>query len=240
MAMTVTVYDHPLAVADAAAKHIRKQAHAAVQQKGCFLLALSGGRTPNVLYSLLADTEYLHTMPWDQILFFWGDERYVSPAHPDSNYGTAMKLLFSRVPVPARNVYPMWTMAPQSSQAAELYEQTLQQVLRETGQLGFDLTILGMGTDGHTASLFPGSPALEEQKHWVAPVTNPAGQARLTLTLPLLNASHDILFLVTGEEKKTMLAAVLDDHATGESSYPASRVKARRNTDWLVDAAASN
>ena len=235
MALKIAIYPTPLEVATAAADCIREKAHEAVRRKGYFTLVFSGGRTPNLLYKLLATAPYANTLPWDQIFCFWGDERYVPATHRDSNYGGAMTYLLSQVPIPARNVYPMLTMAPNPAVAAHLYEQSIRQAFGELGCQGFDLALLGMGSDGHTASIFPGSEAVKEQKRWVLPVKGPNGQSRLTLTLPLLNSSQQLLFLVTGEEKCGMLEKVLDDNQKDEASYPAALVQGRSDTLWFVD-----
>lgn len=238
MAMKISVFPTPESVAAAAADIIAEAAHSAVREKGYFTIALSGGRTPNLLYDLLATTEYAGVLPWKQMLFFWGDERYVPSSHRDSNYGSAKDRLFSKVPIPAANVHPMTTADQDASQAARLYEQTIRELFRARGCSGFDLTLLGMGTDGHTASLFPVSTALGEEKQWVTTADGPGGQLRLTITIPLINASKAVLFLVTGQEKQSMLTAVMAEHRQGAGKYPAAMVQGREQTLWLVDRAA--
>mgnify|MGYP003586194690 CR=1 FL=1 len=238
MEIKINVLPTPEAVAAAAAAMIREIAHCSVREKGFFTLALSGGRTPNLLYDLLATEEYAGELPWEQMLFFWGDERYVAPNHRDSNYGAAKARLFNKAPIPPSNVYPMNTAQPEASEAAKLYEQTIRDVFRWRGCSGFDLTLLGMGSDGHTASLFPASPAMSEEKLWVTTAAGPGGQTRMTITIPLINTSETVLFLVTGQEKRNMLTAVMVDRQEGPLKYPAAMAQGRKQTLWLVDQAA--
>ena len=235
MAMKISVFPTPESVAAAAADIIAETAHSAVREKGYFTIALSGGRTPNLLYDLLATTEYADLLPWEHMLFFWGDERYVPPWHKDSNYQSAHKRLFSRLPIPPDNIYPMATDLPDASQAAKLYARELHAVFRKRGCSGFDLTLLGMGADGHTASLFPGSSAIKEKDKWVTATVGPAGQTRLTITIPFINASETILFLVTGQEKQNMLTDIIADQQQGSVKYPAAMAQGRKQTLWLVD-----
>lgn len=238
MAIARNVLATPEAVAAAAADIICETACSSVKDKGYFTLVLSGGRTPNLLYDLLATAKYADALPWEQMLFFWGDERYVPPSHKDSNYRSANERLFSKLPIPPANIYPMGVDLPDASQAARLYERELRAIFRERRCSGFDLTLLGMGADGHTASLFPASPALVDKENWVAATAGPGGQLRLTLTIPLINASDTVLFLVTGAEKKAMLTAVMTEIKQGTAEYPAAMVRGRNRTVWLVDQAA--
>ena len=235
MAIKLDIRPTPADVALAAADLIRREAHKAVREKGCFLLALAGGRTPNLLYEMLAREPFAGTMPWDGMHFFWGDERCVPPTHQDSNAGMAMKHLLSKVPVPARNVYPILGAGLPPRDAAELYEETVRQAFRASGSSGFTMVLLGMGNDGHTASLFPGQPAVAERIKWVAPAQAPSGQDRITITLPLIHASSTVLFMVTGRDKRDMLTAVLADQQAGLDRYPASMARGREQTIWLVD-----
>ncbi len=146
--------------------------------------------------------------PWERVHLFWGDERYVPHDDPASNYRMARESLIAHVPIPAENVHPMPTDLPQPEKAAEAYEAELRRFFG-TGAPGFDLQLLGLGVEGHTASLFPGSPALEEKERWVAAVVAPAKPPqRLTLTLPVLNQGRNTLFLVTGADKRPIVAAL--------------------------------
>jgi len=240
MALTLEVYADAKTVCEAAANYICHVAQQAVQEKGYFTLALAGGRTPNLLYQRLAEAPYSIEMPWQQSFIFWGDERYVLPTQPDSNYGAAWEQLFSKINIPADNIYPMPTTLANSEEAATLYEQTIHCVFTTLRTTELDLVLLGMGDDGHTASLFPGSKAVSEYERWVVSTQNPNGQQRLTLTVPILNKTKQILFLVTGEEKKSMLHTILTDHQQGKMRYPAAMVSGRQKTVWMVDTAATN
>lgn len=235
MAIKLDIRPTPGDVALRAAELIRREAHQAVRERGCFLLALAGGRTPNLLYEMLAREPFAGTMPWEQTHIFWGDERCVPLAHQDSNGGTAMKHFLSKVPVPARNVYPILAAGRPPHKAAEHYEDTVRQIFCATGSLGFSMVLLGMGHDGHTASLFPGQSAVAERVKWVAPAKAPDGQDRITITLPLIHASGTVLFMVTGRDKRDMLTAVLADQQAGLDRYPASMAMGREQTIWLVD-----
>jgi len=219
-----------------------RAANEAVAQRGRFTIALSGGSTPKNLHTLLA-TNARNSLPWDRTFFFWGDERHVPPTDPDSNYRMAEETLLSKIPVAAANVFRIPAENPDAAAAAEAYEQTLRKFFAlQPGQFPrFDLILLGMGPDGHTASLFPGSAALQEKSrlvvaNWVEKFkTN-----RITLTLPVLNAAYCVAFLVSGTEKAAALRAVLEGDAPGEQ-YPSKLV---RPTDgkliWLVDRAAAS
>jgi 6-phosphogluconolactonase len=205
-----------------------------------FRVALAGGTTPQALYALLASAEYRHRVAWDQVSFFFGDERAVSPEHPDSNYRTAREALFRPLNISEKRIYRMKGELPDLEAAATDYEQVLQSAFDGKRIPRFDLIFLGMGSDGHTASLFPGHPALAERKRWVmrvmdAPKPPPR---RLTLTVPVLNAAKLVLFMVSGADKAQALQAVLEGNASPDQ-YPAKHV--RPGADrlvWLVDEAA--
>jgi len=226
----------------AAAEEVVRAANDAVAQRGRFTIALSGGSTPRNLFNLLA-TNARTVLPWDRMFFFWGDERHVPPTDPESNYRMADESLLSKVPVPPANVFRIAVENPDAAAAAAAYEQTLQKFFAlSPGQFPiFDLILLGMGPDGHTASLFPGTAGLQERSrlviaNWVEKFkTN-----RITLTLPVLNAARCVTFLVSGTDKASALHAVLEGDAPGEQ-YPSKLV---RPTDgkliWLVDRAAAS
>jgi 6-phosphogluconolactonase len=172
-----------------------------------FSLSLAGGQTPRALYRILA-TEYHDRVPWSRLHLFWGDERYVPRDDPRSNYRLARESLLDHVPIPPENVHPMPTDLPEPEEAAAAYERTLREWFRSSWPR-FDLVLLGMGPDGHTASLFPRSPALAEQARWVVAVRAPVEPAvRLTLTVPALNHAALVFFLVTGAEKAEVLGRV--------------------------------
>ncbi len=237
----VRVCARPDEVHRAAAEAWARAAAEAVGARGRFTVALAGGLTPRGLYELLArDPVFRERLPWGRTHVFWGDERHVPPDHPDSNYRMAREALLSRVPIPAANVHRIPAELPEVA-AAAAYERTLRTVF-ELGPAGvprFDLVILGMGKDGHTASLFPGAGALLERDHLVvAERVAAVGAWRISLTLPVLNGAARVVFLVTGEEKAAALSAVLG--AEGSSSgLPAALVRpADGELLWLVDKAA--
>src|ERR1700756_301325 len=226
----------------AAAEHFVQQANDAISRSGRFAVALSGGSTPKGLYSLLA-SDFRSSVPWKQTFFFWGDERHVPPDHPDSNYGMANAAMLSRVPVPGENVFRVPAEQKDANVAATKYEQTLRNFfhLQPEEFPSFDLIHLGMGPDGHTASLFPGTAALKEKSrlvvaNWVEKLKT----HRLSLTLPVLNAGHTVAFLVSGTDKASVLKTVLEEDAPGEQ-YPAKLVRpSDGNLVWLLDRAAAS
>jgi 6-phosphogluconolactonase len=227
---------------EAAAEEVVRAANQAVAQRGRFTLALSGGSTPKNLYTLLA-TNARTSLPWDRTYFFWSDERHVPPSDPESNYRMAEEAMLSKVPVAASNVFRVPTENPDAAAAAEAYEQTLRKFFTvEAGQLPrFDLILLGMGPDGHTASLFPETAALRERSrlvvaNWVEKLKT----SRITFTLPLLNAARCVAFLVSGTDKASVLHEVLEGNAPGEQ-YPAKLVRpADGKLIWFLDRAAAS
>lgn len=236
---------------DAAVRSIIDIARFAVADTGFCTIVLAGGSTPRQTYELLAAAANAEQMPWQLSHFFWGDERWLPSNHPDSNFSMADKTLLSRVPVPAANIHRITTWHNNPETGAGLYEKHLQNFFRSMSRAKtnstpadltipcFDLVLLGMGTDGHTASLFPGSNLLEEKKKWVAAV--PAGEgsppvARITLTLPVLNRAKNILFLLAGSPKREILNTILTRPDEAEALYPAARVQPAGNLVWLVAA----
>jgi 6-phosphogluconolactonase len=210
-----------------------------VDQRGGFVLALCGGRTIRGYLDLLG-TDYREQMPWSHTHIFWSDERYVPPEDPESNYGLARRLLLDRVDIPGDNVHPMPTLLPSPEEAADAYEEELTSWF--SGKTPrFDLMVMGMGAEGHTASIFPHSPALEPeaQAHLVVAVEVPATPPwRLTMTLPVFNNAENLFFLVAGKEKAEALEHVVMG-PPDPAQWPASGI---RPTDgsvmWWVDEAA--
>ena len=219
-------------------------ANEAVGVRGRFTVALSGGSTPNGVYGLLADSkaDFRAHVPWDRLHVFWGDERHVPPDHPESNYHMAHEALLARVPVPPENVHRIPAENPDATQAAEEYAKGLREFFRlEAGQFPrFDLILLGMGADGHTASLFPGTTAVfEETSLVVAPWIEKFKAFRITLTPPVLNHAACVIFLVSGEEKAETLRAVLQGPYQPER-LPAQLLRpVNGRLLWLVDRAAA-
>lgn len=223
----------------AGAAEFELAARNAVQARGRFTISLSGGSTPRGLYSQLAREG--QNLPWDKIYLFWGDERHVPPDDNDSNYGMVRETLLSRAPIPADHVFRMHAEDKNAVGVAEQYEQTLRQFFGlKPGELPrFDLVLLGLGPDGHTASLFPGSGALRERSHLVvANWVEKFGHYRLTLTAPVINNAAEVMFLVSGEEKSAALQSVLYSDASPEQ-FPAKLIEpASGRLIWLVDRAA--
>jgi 6-phosphogluconolactonase len=227
------------ALSRAALEELLRIMQDAVRERGRFAIALAGGHTPARLYALWAATEnYGAPTPWERVHVFWSDERYVDHDDPRSNYGMAREILIERVPIPQANVHPMLTDAAQPTEAAEACEAALRKFFG-TAAPAFDLQLLGLGTEGHTASLFPGSPALEEKRCWVAAVEAAAEPPqRLTLTPVVLNLGRNTFFLVAGREKREIIAALRDEPEPKSSLYPAARIQPAGRVLWFLDEAA--
>lgn len=237
----LTVCADPATLAETAAHLIVDAATEAVRERGRFLLCLAGGETPRETYRCLALPAFSERMRWDQTWIFFGDERAVPPDHPESNYRMAYESLLSKVPIPEHQVLRMHGELSDADAAAAAYAAELAGAIgTKRGELPrFDVVLLGLGIDGHTASLFPGSPVLREVFRTVAAVHVGAAQIpqRLTLTFPVLNAAARVIFLVTGPEKAKIVRTVLSEHG----GLPAALV---RPTDgeliWLTDRAAAS
>jgi 6-phosphogluconolactonase len=212
-------------LAQQAAAQFVSLAAAAIQSRGCFTVALSGGSTPKTLYSLLATPEFRERIVWNRAHLFWGDERCVPPDHPESNYRMVHEALLSKIEIPPENVHRMAGEKDSDSAAAD-YEQELSDFFRTTDPAsGFDLVLLGLGEDGHTASLFPGSTALKETTRWVATAyVERLHTHRLTLTLPVINAAAQVSFLIAGESKSAIVKALLGKDSN-PARYPAGLVR---------------
>lgn len=214
----------------------------AIPRQGRFSVALSGGDTPRPLYQSLASPDLAMKIPWKRIHLFWGDERAVPPDHPDSNYRTAYETLIAHVPIPPENVHRMPGEKSDLQAAACEYEEILRRFFG--GPPGewpvFDLIFLGIGSDGHTASLFPGSPALNEKERWVVAVpAEKVRSARLTLTLPVLNQARQIVFLAAGKEKAPVVRALLSRNRS-RIDLPAGRVRPQNGREiFFLDQAAA-
>lgn len=196
-------------------------------------VCLSGGSTPRRLYETLAQPPYSGAMPWRDIHWFWCDERWVPPDHERSNYRMVRAALLARVPVDDANVHPIPTLSGTPIEAAERYEKELKDFYGapalDAHRPLFDVTLLGVGEDGHTASLFPGSAALEERTRWVRAVFEP--ETRITLTYPAIESSRDVVFLVTGAAKRNVMRTIRE----GAQELPASRVRPVGHLHWFVD-----
>jgi len=210
-----------------------------VSNNGTVTIALSGGSTPKRLYELLAnaDEEFFSQISWGQVQFFWTDERHVGPDHPDSNYRMVNEAMLSKVPIESAQVHRMLGELTDPNEAAHRYDSLLKKTF-DSELPRFDLVLLGLGNDGHTASLFPGTTALLEQHQLVtAPWVEKLNSHRLTMTLPLLNNAATIVFLVSGSEKADILSQVLDGP---RSQFPAQLINpVNGQLTWLVDRAAA-
>ena len=229
------------ALADAAAAAILDAARTAVQEHGHFTIALAGGATPASTYTRLAQAPFVDAMPWDRTFVFFGDERMVPPHHPESNFRMADERLLAKVPLDAGRVFRMRGEAEDSDAAAAEYTKHLVDVCPERragGMPRIDLVLLGVGVDGHTASLFPGSPAMRETFRPVVAVHAAAAAIpeRLTMTFPVINAAARVFVLVAGAEKAKVVKAVLADKALVPAGMVAPSDGELR---WFVDAAAA-
>lgn len=235
-APTIEIYPGP-ELAAAAARRLAAAVRRAVEKRGVAHLALSGGSTPRAMFRLLATDAWRAQAPWAHCHIWWADERCVLPNHHDSNYGVAYSLLLGSLPV--QHIHRMHGEMEDAGAAARRYEAELRQVfgLGERGRPRFDLIMLGMGADGHTASLFPGAAALDERRALVTTAWAPvAPHRRLTLTLPVLNRAAEVVFLVSGPDKAPALAQVFANAPT-LSPLPAARVRPTRgHVRWLLDA----
>ncbi|HEY9806441.1 MAG TPA: 6-phosphogluconolactonase [Candidatus Obscuribacterales bacterium] len=207
---------------------------AAIAERGQCTIALSGGSTPKPLYQALATQD----LPWDKLHVFWGDERYVPADHPDSNQGMARQAWLDRVQIPAANIHPMVTEAADPAIAAQDYESHIRDVLQVQDHPfpALDLVLLGLGDDGHTASLFPHTKALQVQDRLIT-VGEKDGQPRLTFTAPFINAARCVLFVVAGANKQAALQEIFASTADA-MTYPARLIQPQGELWWLFDAAA--
>jgi len=243
MPRVILGFDDAEAVSRFAAREFVRRAHAAIEAAGSFRVALAGGATPRRTYELLADPSLSRQVDWEATHIFFGDERAVPPDHPDSNYRTAFEALLSKVRIPEAQIHRMEGERSDLDTAATDYEATLLEAFDlsvESGPPRFDLVMLGMGDDGHTASLFPGTRALEETRSWV--VANDVPQKatrRLTLTAPVLNAARCVMFTVEGADKAAALLAVLEG-PRDPRTFPSQLIApVDGEVLWLVDRGAA-
>ena len=233
----IRILNTPQELFQAAAAEFIALASTAIRDHEKFSVALSGGSTPKSLYSVLARS----ALPWDKIFFFWSDERHVPPDHPDSNYRMAKEALLSKVPVPPENIFRVRAEEKNANVVAKDYEEALRSFfgLRPGEFPRFDLILLGLGPDGHTASLFPNTAALNETKllvvaNWVEKFK----ANRITFTYPVLNNAACVIFLVSGADKADMVRTVLED---GRADLPSQRVHpVNGRLLWLLDKGAAS
>jgi 6-phosphogluconolactonase len=239
----IQTFADPEHLAQAAAARFVQLAQEAIAVQGLFTVVLSGGSTPKRLYQLLATPQWCNQVSWNKVHLFWGDERHVPPDHPDSNYRMVRENLIDRVPIPTTNIHRIRSENPDAAQAANHYEQELRLFFELTkNELPqFDVVFLGMGSDGHTASLFPGTGAIFEQKQLVvAPWVEKFKSDRITLTPPVINNAVQIIFFVTGTEKAATLKAVLEGQYQPDR-YPSQIIHSTAGVlTWMVDQPASS
>jgi 6-phosphogluconolactonase len=242
MAREILIFDDEQQLAQAAADLVAQSMRAAVESRGRCSLALAGGSTPRLLYEVLASERRYSTLPWMNVDVFWGDERTVPPDHVDSNYRMALETLLSKVPTDPERVHRILAEHPDPHHAAALYEGTLRGVfeLGDRELPRFDLILLGMGADGHTASLFPASPAVDERSRLVTAAWSDAHRTwRVTMTLPVLNAGAQVTFMVSGEGKAAAVAASLAPPADATPPPAALVQPVDGRLVWLLDRAAA-
>lgn len=231
----IEILENPEALALRVAEWMTAAAEAAA---GNFRICLSGGSTPRLLYETLASGQFARQFPWRRVFWSWGDERFVPYDHPESNYRMAREAMLARAPVPEGNIHPM-PVDGTPEDAARRYERRLQEdygaATLDPARPLFDIMLLGLGPDGHTASLIPGEPVLDERERWVAAVSHGRPEIRITLTYPPIESSRQVAFLVAGTEKADILAAI---HAGG-SGVPAARVRPVGELVWFVDRSAA-
>lgn len=238
----IRVLDNESALAEAVAGFLASTIEETLRRKPRVRLVLSGGSTPRRLYRTLAQPEWAKRIDWTSVLLFFGDERCVPPDHPESNYAMAKEALIDPLQIAPQQVMRLRGEA-EPEKAASHYEATIREAFApdQTPFPRFDLIFLGLGDDGHTASLFPSSPALREQRRLVVPTSSPVGiPHRLTMTFPLLNAAMTVVFLVTGSSKASILRRVQEERDSA-APLPASRIRpANGRLIWYVDRAAAS
>jgi 6-phosphogluconolactonase len=229
------VLENPVALAERVAAWVTALASA---KTGPFAVCLSGGSTPRRLYQLLAGAGFRDKFPWTRTHWFWGDERFVPPEDSLSNYRMVRDAMLVRAPIPPENIHPVPTTGMTPEAAAGSYERSLQSFYGarrlEGGRSLFDVTFLGLGPDGHIASLFPGDGALEERERWVVAVIGAKAEARISLTYPALESSREVAFLVEGAQKRDVLARL----RAGDPLLPASHFRPQGALRCFADRAA--
>jgi 6-phosphogluconolactonase len=234
--LSVHVYSSAEELARAAAREFAARAEEAIGERGRFAVVLAGGSTPETMYGILA-RDYIDGIDWSKVYVFFGDERSVPPHHEDSNLKMASEVLLDHVPV--ANVHRIQGELP-PEEAAEAYEEQLRKFFQTEDVPRFDLILLGLGADGHTASLFPWTPALEVQDRWV--VANPVPRlntTRITLTVPVIDAALAVYFLVEGKDKAEAVREVLEGDAD-PGAYPAKLIQPPGGPEWMLDRSAAS
>jgi len=241
--MSIEILPDAEALALRAADVVALAAQAAAAARGRFAVALSGGETPRALYRDLARQQFSQKVPWRRTHVYWGDERCVPPDDPASNYGMAWDALLKHVPLAVGNVHRMLGEDDPGA-AARAYDDELSALARLERPASdvpvFDLVLLGLGRDGHTASLFPHSPALDEEDRLCVATEAPDGSARLTVTWPVINSARRVVVLVNGAEKAGMVAEVFEGFRLPKAVPAQAVAPVKGQLLWLVDAAAAS
>lgn len=230
------VTDDSKSLAGEAADHLLAWA---TETSGPVRIALSGGSTPRGTYQELVSARMINRFPWPKVHWYWGDERFVPPDDPESNFRMAREAMLDAAPIPPANIHPIPTVGMSPDEAALRYETELKHAYGNATILPdrplFDVCLLGLGDDGHTASLIPGEPVLQERDRWVAVVGHGRPEVRITLTYPAIDASRHIAFLVSGEDKRAVLRKVL----AGDRTKPAAQLSPAGDILYIVDRAAA-
>jgi 6-phosphogluconolactonase len=239
MSITLKVFENADLMSEAVADFIIQSAIESIAARGRFVISLSGGNTPNKLYSLLSSPSFKDRIEWKRTFVFWGDERCVPLNDKRNNSYMARLLLLNYIEIPSANIYPIQVDLP-PSEAANEYEQKLKEFFGKEAPC-FDLILLGLGENGHTVSLFPGTPVIHELQHWIKEVYSAEQMEwRITMTVPLINQARNIAFLVTGEEKANILKTILHSHFQPDI-YPAQFIKpSHGHLYWFADKAAAS
>lgn len=239
--MHVSIYPDTDKLSHEAAQFIARIAKESIASHGRFTIALSGGSTPKTTYALLATEPYQSQIDWSQVQVFWSDERAVTPDNDESNYHMAEEVFLSKVPIPKNQIHRMPADEADREVASEAYTNEMRQIFNFNEVPRFDLIQLGMGPEGHTASLFPHQASLHELNRLVIPVAVPKPPpVRLTFTPPVLNAAKNVLFLVTGSEKADAVKAVIEGEYNPDE-YPAQIVRpADGEVTWMLDKEAAS
>lgn len=234
----IMIYEDVEVLGVAVAELFLKQARLAVAERGRFIVSLAGGQTPQKIYEILAKPPYSNSIPWEKVHIFWGDERYVPADDIRSNQLMARKAFLDHVPIPQEQIHPILCKASPQQAATEYEKILISTFLKEEPQ--FDFIFLGLGSDGHTASLFPNTTVLDERKHWTGHVYLPEQDShRVTLTAPLINQARTIVFLVTGDSKAEIIREVLEG-VPDLQRLPSQMIVPQQGTlHWFLDQAAS-
>lgn len=231
--MNITVFNNLDKLYQKSADTFVELAEKSIQRHDKFVVALSGGSSPKAIFKLLATKEYANKIEWSKVYFFWVDERWVSLDDDKSNYKMTLQALLSEVPVNKNQVFPMYKDGVEPEEFAEEYEKQIRNVLGDDGV--FDFILLGMGDDGHTASLFPGEAILNEKEKWVdAYYLKPQEMYRITLTAPIINKAENILVVAFGEAKKHALNEVLNGEYNPQL-YPLQLINKKETFQFFTD-----